>query len=485
VPPADGATPEAPERYCPACERVYGEGGYCPEDGSPLVRVPGERDPLVGATLDGRFTIIERLAEGGMGAVYRAVQRSMAREVAVKVIRAELVGDPGAVKRFLREAKIASGLSHPNTVAVLEFGQTPEGLLYLVMELLRGRPLDQLLREEKRLEPARAVRIGSQLCDALEAAHARGIVHRDLKPANVFLLAEPAGRDMLKVLDFGIAKAISADIKATHTGVIVGTPAYMAPEVRMGEPASVASDLYSLGVVFFELCGGVNPSASPLDPQDVHRQLDELGTPPRLASAIAQLVHPLAEDRFPDASAARQALATALDGWTGDTNRASPSRPTRFIVGARRRRWPRIAAVTSTLAALALAAVLLVAWLREDAEPSPATAGSSVTTTREEPAPVSGPATVDAAPTAEVLLELDSTPAADVSIAGAAVGRTPMSRALPRDPREVVIEFRRPGYRTVRRSVVPDRSQRISVELRRAKRRDREDEESFILPSAR
>ncbi len=249
--------------YCPSCEREYPTAlAMCPNDGTRLIRVT-DRDPLIGQTLDDRFVIRERLGAGGMGVVYRAWQTSVGREVAVKVIRTRAGDSSALVKRFLREAKLSSQLSQPSTVSVIDFGQTDEGMLYLVMELLRGRTLGQLI-EGGALPPERAVRIAIQICDALDAAHTAGIIHRDLKPANVMVLDEPVGRDPTKVLDFGLAKAIHSDESSvTQSGRLVGTPTHLAPEVALGGDATAASDLYALGVMLYEMLAGRAPFSAP------------------------------------------------------------------------------------------------------------------------------------------------------------------------------------------------------------------------------
>src|SRR5262249_23246307 len=161
-------------------------------DGTKLVKINVPLDPMLGKELDGRYTILEKLGQGGMGAVYRSSQhgidRELDREVAIKVISPHLVTDHDVIRRFLREAKLANKLAHRNGVAVHEFGQTEDGTFFLVMELVTGRTLDAVIKAEKKLDPSRVVRIGAQVCDALEGAHALNIVHRDLKPANIMLL---------------------------------------------------------------------------------------------------------------------------------------------------------------------------------------------------------------------------------------------------------------------------------------------------------
>ncbi|MDX2088206.1 MAG: protein kinase [Kofleriaceae bacterium] len=343
------------ELYCTTCEKTFHVGDKCPTDGTRLMRIKAALDPLLGRDLDGRYTVIEKLGQGGMGAVYRAQQHSVDREVAIKVVNANLITDPDVIKRFLREAKLASKLAHPNAVAVLDFNQTADGVFYLAMELVSGRPLDVVLRAEKVFKPERLVRIGTQVLDALEGAHALSIIHRDLKPSNIMLLAK--GRDLVKVLDFGLAKSISPDqTSTTMTGVgaVLGTPAFMPPELARGIACDGRADLYSLGVILYQLGTGRLPFVS----DSVHELLalhgsDEpappmTGVPPRLAQVIDTLLQKDPAKRYQSAAEALRALESSLaqgtPGLDQDTNPslvpfpaesaqfahlATPSRPSR------------------------------------------------------------------------------------------------------------------------------------------------------------
>src|SRR5262245_21381211 len=190
---ADSSPPG--EYYCATCEQTFADGGACPSDGTRLIRIGNTVDHLLGRTLEGKYTLEEKLGQGGMGAVYRAEQRGLGRQVAIKVLNAQRMADHEMIKRFLREAKLASRLGHPNAVGVIDFGQTDDGLCYLVMELVTGRTLQEVFAKEGVFAPERLVRIASQICDALEGAHALQIVHRDLKPSNAMLL--DGGRDFV------------------------------------------------------------------------------------------------------------------------------------------------------------------------------------------------------------------------------------------------------------------------------------------------
>ena len=304
------------DRYCPQCEKSFGVPmQVCPDDGTRLVSLAPRPDPLIGRTIDDRYTIVERLAVGGMGAVYRAKQHSVDREVALKVVRPGLVADADTIKRFLREAKLASQLAHPNSVGVLDFGETSEGMFYLVMELLAGRTLDEILRQEGVFDAKRLVRVGIQICDALGAAHALSIIHRDLKPSNILMLDN--SRDLVKVLDFGLAKSLEGDASMTRSGAMCGTPAYLAPERACGRPGDHRSDLYALGCVLYLLGSGRLPFVSDSIPVLLRMQVCEpappmTGVPAALAEIIDRLLAKDPDQRFQTADALRDALEETL-----------------------------------------------------------------------------------------------------------------------------------------------------------------------------
>ena len=204
-------------------------------------------------TLDGRYHVLERIAAGGMGEVFRAHDAVLAREVAIKVLHRSLAADPGFVDRFRREARAAATLNHPNIVAVYDWGAV-DGIYYMVMEFVHGRSVREILNANGRLAPAQAADVLSQTLAALAHAHAKGIVHRDLKPENILITAD----GVVKLTDLGLARAL-ADARSTRAGAVTGTVQYLAPEQIRGEPADPRSDLYSLGIVAFELLTGQLP----------------------------------------------------------------------------------------------------------------------------------------------------------------------------------------------------------------------------------
>ena len=251
------------EKVCPQCGALYpASARFCETDGSAL-RLPEQGSNLVGSIVADRYHVLEKLGEGGMGQVYLAEHVKMGRKSALKVMRPSLVKDVDAITRFNREAANASRISHPNVAAVYDFGETPDGLIYLAMELVDGRPLSTVLAEQHSLTPARAAEIVRQTADALAAAHDLGIVHRDLKPDNIMLARGRDGADLVKVVDFGIAKVADSDAqKVTKTGSIIGTPEYMSPEQLAGDPLDARSDVYALGLVAFAMLTGTLPFPS-------------------------------------------------------------------------------------------------------------------------------------------------------------------------------------------------------------------------------
>ena len=246
---------------CPQCGRRFeGDETVCPEDGAVLVAVSTvfEVDPLIGATLDGRYLIQRKLGEGGMGIVYLATHVVIEKKCAVKVLRSDVSGEPGIAARFIQEARSAAAIPNEHVIEINDFGQTPEGNAYFVMEYLNGRSLQDILSEQPVLKIERALHIGAQCCEALAAAHAAGVVHRDLKPENLILVNRGGTPDFVKVLDFGIAKVARETDRLTKTGTIFGTPQYMAPEQAAGTAMDERVDIYSLGVILYEcLCGRV------------------------------------------------------------------------------------------------------------------------------------------------------------------------------------------------------------------------------------
>ncbi len=231
---------------------------------APTEMAEAARDPRVGTVVGERYRILGRIGEGGMGAVFRAEHILMKKVVALKLLHAEMGQVEEAARRFEREAQSASRLNHPNIVSVTDFGRNHTGELFLVMEFVAGESLADLLAREGRLPVARACRLAGQILSALEHAHAQKVIHRDLKPANIMLVQSPDARlgETAKILDFGIAKITeSSEGEPTLTkGVMIfGTPSYMSPEQATGQEVDSRSDLYSCGIILYEMLTGKKP----------------------------------------------------------------------------------------------------------------------------------------------------------------------------------------------------------------------------------
>lgn len=314
-------------RQCPQCQSTCEEQHkFCPTCGFPVSKVAVHNDdPLVGRTLPGGYVILDLVGIGGMGRVYRAEQTNLGRTVAVKIIHPHLVGEENAAARFITEARAASRLNHPNSVAVIDFGKTEDGQLYLVMEFLRGKDLARIQYEEGPLAFRRIVGILRQVLAALSEAHHLGIIHRDLKPENIILEQVRTGGDFVKVVDFGLAKmrveAVQPNI--TSPGIVCGTPEYMSPEQGRGDPLDARSDLYAVGVIFYQLLTGRLPFEADSPTQVVLMHITEAPQDPRsvvpersIPSLIADVcLMALAKDpnhRFANADEFSEALGDAL-----------------------------------------------------------------------------------------------------------------------------------------------------------------------------
>jgi serine/threonine-protein kinase len=300
---------------------------------------PFQPAALVGSVLDGRYRLCSHLASGGMGAIFRAEHVYMRKELAVKLLRPELSALPDLAERFRREAEIAASLEHDHIVRVSDFGRSPEGWLFLAMELLEGESLFERMRAGP-LQPEEAVPILAQVCDGLEAAHALGVVHRDLKPENVFLCR--ARRPWVKLLDFGIAKITDPLARSdTAAGVVVGTPEYVSPEQASGAPVDARADVYAVGIVGFGLLAGRHPFDAPDArallmmqatqpvPSLAEARPDLVRRWPGLCEAIARACAKDPSERFQSAGALRDALLATLPDDARALALAAP-RPSRI-----------------------------------------------------------------------------------------------------------------------------------------------------------
>jgi hypothetical protein len=292
-------------KFCATCRaRWEGSPELCPLDGNALEDLP---DELIGQTIAGRYRVEEKIGAGGMGTVYRASAEVGGGHVAIKFLAPELAEDPLQRQRFLREARAANRIEHPHIIEITDFGETPEGLAYLVMEHLDGPPLSSVIGGGA-LEPGRAVDIAMQIAAALGRAHELDVIHRDIKPANVILLTREGRPDFVKLLDFGLAK-MKGEVQLTATGSVFGTPEYMSPEQIRGSNATPRSDLYALGCLFYEMLTARTPFSGNT-PELMVKHLRERpqppssrasAVPPALDAIVLRLIEKDPDRRFADA----------------------------------------------------------------------------------------------------------------------------------------------------------------------------------------
>ncbi len=309
-------------RPCAECKNAIEEAArFCPFCGAAAAGAAAE-DPWLGRVVNGKFRVEALVGQGGMGRVYRARHLTLDRAVVLKMLHRAYSGDPAVAQRFQREARAASRLDHPNSIAVLDFGEAEDGTLFMAMEHLAGKDLGRILAAEFPLGEARIVRIGAQILSALAEAHAQGIVHRDLKPENVMVELRRGEADFVKVLDFGIAKITvpgASEPKLTQAGLVCGTPEYMSPEQAHGDDLDLRSDLYSMGVILYQLATGALPFSSDTPVGFLMKHLSEAPTPararnpevevsPALDAVIAKALEKDPAKRFQSADEMRAAL---------------------------------------------------------------------------------------------------------------------------------------------------------------------------------
>jgi len=365
-----------------------------------------------------------------MGRVYLAEHVKMNRQCAIKVMNPSLVNDTESATRFAREASNAARILHPNVAAVFDYGEADK-IVYLVMEYVDGESLSAILRREGALDPRRAVDIARQVADGLSAAHELGIIHRDLKPDNIIVSRSRSHKEIPKVVDFGIAKAMSESPQdaLTRSGLVIGTPEYMSPEQLLGDPVDARADIYSLGCILYQMLTGVSAFAADTREQMIRRRLHQ--APPHIREVMPELparldtliVHMLARsagDRVPSAADARDALNPALifAGWEGG-NAGPRARPQLQLTSAgftvhpslqptlqmpeekKKSKGPRIAAGTAVVAVIGMLGGLLY-WSQRGTVP----ANTPDTTTVKPPVVIAADSVPAVAPKA--LPRLDS-----------------------------------------------------------------------------
>jgi len=309
-------------RYCEKCGAAFQYARSCPKDG--IATTAGAFDPLLGRVLGDRYRILDRIGAGGMGQVYRAAHTRIACVFAVKVVWGDLAYDQEMQSRFVREAELASCLQSRHIVRVVDFSQDSGSLPYLVMEHLDGPSVFDLLARSGALAPQRAGLIAQRIARGLAHAHERGVVHRDMKPDNVILVSEDEETDVVKILDFGVARLRDGE-RLTSSGVAIGTPIYMAPEQFLGGELDGRADLYALGVVLFEMITGKPPFSAPnllelgrqhmqVAPASVRPQLEAAGSCHGLEEVVRRLLAKKPEERYASAREVVSAIGEAIAG---------------------------------------------------------------------------------------------------------------------------------------------------------------------------
>jgi serine/threonine-protein kinase len=330
-------------KVCPKCEAEYpANARFCEIDGTALRGTSPSAD-LVGSIVADRYNVIRKLGQGGMGQVYLVEHVKMGRKSALKVMHPGMVKDVDAITRFNREAANASRISHPNVAAVYDFGETPDGVIYLAMEFVDGPPLTKVIEEAGGLPLKRAAEIARQTAEALAIAHDMGIVHRDLKPDNIMIGKTRGGDDLVKVVDFGIAKASDNAQKVTKTGNVVGTPDYMSPEQLSGDALDYRSDIYSLGLVTFNMLTATLPfpSDSPQEsmimrltdkPKTLAEMRPDVSWPPDVQGVMDKALQRSAALRYQAATDFARDLSRAIDSAVVPPTRVA--RPTTLTPGS-------------------------------------------------------------------------------------------------------------------------------------------------------
>ena len=281
-------------KYCPICEQSYGDHvEVCKVDGATLRASGAQQDPFIGQMIKGRYQVMKKLGEGGMGTVYLAEQVSIGRKVALKVLHKQYARDEEFVRRFRHEARLAASLNHRNVITVYDFDQADDGSLFIAMEHVAGRSLKDVIQEGP-LDVGRAVRLGIQIAEGLGAAHRAGVIHRDIKPENVMVVGEG---EEIKLMDFGIARLRDAGsmTRLTRAGVIMGTPAYMSPEQVEGTEVSEKTDTYAFGIVLYEMLSGGVPFRASTPAAVLVKHMQEMPVPLRklrreIPSAVERVV---------------------------------------------------------------------------------------------------------------------------------------------------------------------------------------------------
>ena len=320
-------------KYCPMCGQEYEDGEVCERDGAVLIQQQTTAEELIGLVLKDSYRIVEPIGQGGMAMVFRGIQMPLEREVAVKVMLPSLQSTPYMTQRFFQEAKLLCRLSHPNVVSIIDFGNTESGMVYMVMEYLRGRPLRAEVPGNG-LPIDQVVRWMQEICAGVGAIHSCGLAHRDLKPDNIFIAESSDGSKQVKIIDFGIARDVDTEVQGTRltqTGLVMGTPGYLAPEqIGDASEADARSDIYALGAVLYWMLTGLRPYSGNTPNAILTKQLQEpppldigpLKHQPSLARVVEKAMHRAPDLRYQQPADLARALTVAAGGGHPDADLA-------------------------------------------------------------------------------------------------------------------------------------------------------------------
>ena len=396
-------------KYCPMCGKEYEDGEVCERDGAVLVRQQTAAKSLIGLVLKDSYRIVEEIGQGGMATVFRGVQMPLERDVAIKVMLPSLQSTPSMIQRFFQEAKLLCRLSHPNVVSIIDFGNTESGMVYMVMELLRGRSLRSEVPTGG-LPIVDVVRLMQEICAGVGAVHSCGLAHRDLKPDNIFIAESSDGSQQAKIIDFGIARVVDGEAHATRmtqTGLVMGTPGFLAPE-QIGDAgeADARSDIYALGAVLYWMLTGLRPYSGNTPNAILTKQLRE--PPPldvgclkhhrSLAQVVEKAMHRVPDERYQTPADLARALGAVASSradmeveetiilGSGISPDTVATQPLKRLGSSKYKAWPLLAAglalVLTVIVALALGGLLD----RGDGAAHDGDAGADSSSTAAEPA---------------------------------------------------------------------------------------------------
>jgi serine/threonine protein kinase len=467
-------------RACPKCGAKYpDEVTFCSTDGTQLsdldkVTRSMARDE---GTVLGTYRLLELLAEGGMGRVYLAEHTRLGRKVALKLLRSEYASNAPAIKRFFREARTVNDINHENIIEITDFFEKEGGDNYYIMELLKGKSLTDVLKEQGAMPVPRTIDIAIQACRALTAVHEAGVIHRDLKPDNIFLTERGGQKDFVKLLDFGVAKLLDVKdnmpVHKTGMGAILGTPQYMSPEQAGAKPVDRRTDIYSLGVILYEMVTGRVPlnaetygemvikhlTVTPPSPTQL-RDLPQ-GIPGELEDLIMQCLEKNPNKRPQNMKEIEQRLEMVGRAESLEID-------TLALAAPRRKRAARIAVLFVVLVVCALAGFFLVPRLGGDRPETRPPAEATLL-----PEDVGAVVPLEPIEPEKLEVTFDSRPpGAEVFRSGASepLGTTPFSLSFDPESEPQMFEFRLKGYQPMAQKVSLQENTKIAVTLARVKK---------------